>query len=170
MPVVAESPARPIPLYVERARRQMRRGASWGVLSDGFEPEIDPTHARARGERCEVTPESEKFGLEAEPGARPPRRDRRAKPGAGYVELRRVPGWSYSGHAPVRLPRYHAELLAQIENVSLALLIGPQRVPVSGRTTPRARSARRRSRTRRSRSRDPDPDDPSLTAAPEREK
>jgi hypothetical protein len=167
--MVAESPARPIPLYVERARRQMRRGALRSGWPDGFGPEIDPMHARARGDGA-VTLELKKGAREAEPGACMPRRDRRAKPGDGYVELRRLPGWTYSGHAPVRLHRSHAELLAHIEDVSLALLIGPERVPVSSRTAPRARSARRRSRIRRSRSRDPDPDDPGLTAAPEREK
>ena len=39
---------------------------------------------------------------------RAPRLDRRAKPGAGSVELRLPPSWTYIGHAPVRLSPYQA--------------------------------------------------------------
>lgn len=116
---------------------------------------------------------SQGVNLEAEPDARRPRRDRRAKPKAGYIELRPRPGWMYNGHAPLRLSPWQVSVFASVTGESLDQLIGPQRVRVPGRTTPRPRSARRRSRTRRSRSRDPDPepDHPSLSAAaPEREK
>lgn len=112
--------------------------------------------------------------LQAEPRARPPRWERRAKPGADSVALPRLLGWSYRDHTPIRVPRGQAANLARLENLSVALLLGPRTVPPVARPA-RARSARRCSRTRRSRSRDPDPDPdpdpdhPSLTAAPERE-
>lgn len=95
---------------------------------------------------------------EREPRARPPWRYRK-RPG-DFVEVRLAAhGLTYRGYATIRLSRYQADVWARVEGgVSLALLLGPERVPGAGRTTPRARSARGRcSRTRRSRSRDPDP-------------
>src|SRR5712692_6808163 len=56
----------------------------------------------------------EQLFTEHQPGAGAPRRDLPAKPGADYVELRRTPRLSYIGHAPLRLQRSHAELLAKL--------------------------------------------------------
>ncbi len=86
------------------------------------------------------------------------------------VELHHAVGPSEHGHGPLRLSSYQVSVFVRVENISLDQLIGPQRVPVPGRSTPRPRSTHHRSRTRRSRSRDdpdPDPDHPSLSAAPE---